>query len=347
MSKGIRIGILAAFFLVLLRIAIGWHFLYEGLVKLESFRNPSEELRPFDAGPFLASATGPFRQYYVRLLPDPYGLDKLDKEQLFQKWDEMVRQYSERYGFAPDQQQKAQEKLDELRAKAEDFFADEAVQYEIEEYRGLVQRILEHEKRQLEEGRWVEWGATELEQLRAQARERGSQLFKWIDGWTEELRSTLESLVTEEQRQKVAGERPWWAFFLVQWPLPDDPVARVSLGVAYGLTVIGALMLVGLFSRLSSLGAALFLLSVYLAHPPWPGLPAISPDGGHYLIVNKELIEAIAALALACIPTGRWIGLDALIRGLITRRLQYKLTGHVDDAVRRPVQKPQEVKAPA
>lgn len=347
MKQGIRIGILAAFFLVLLRIAIGWHFLYEGLTKLESFRNPSDEVKPFNAAPFLASATGPFRQYYVRFLPDPYGLDKLDQEKLIASWEKLVSDYAEKYGFTDEQLEKANETLEELKSRAADFFADEAVQYEIQEYRRLVERILEHEKRQLEEGRWVEWGATELDDLRAQARERGQQLFRWIDGWTDELRSTLESLVTDEQRERVRGERPAWAFFLVEWPLPDDPVQRISLGVSYALTVIGALMLVGLFSRLSSLGAALFLLSVYFAHPPWPGLPQISLDGGHYMIVNKELIEAIAALSLACLPTGRWCGLDALIRGLITRRLQYKLTGHVDDAVQRPVREPQATRAPA
>ncbi len=347
MGKGIRIGILAAFFLCLLRIAIGWHFLYEGLVKLESFRNPSDERKPFDAGPFLASATGPLRRYYVQFVPDPYGLNKLDRDTLLSQWDAIVEEYRERYGLSEEQVRRVREKLDELRKQVDDFFADQAVQVEIAEYRRLVERIREHERRQLEQGRWVEWGATELTQLRSQARERGQQLFKWIDGWTEELRETLESVVTEEQRQKLAEQRPWWALLLVQWPIPEDPVQRISLGVSYGLTIIGGLMLVGLFSRLSSLGAALFLLSVYLAHPPWPGLPEFSPDGGHYMIVNKELIEAIAALSLACLPTGRWIGLDALIRGLITRRLQYKLTGKADDAIRRPVPQPTSGKTPA
>ena len=40
---------------MLLRIAIGWHFLYEGLEKYESTRRGE----PFTAEPFLRNATGP------------------------------------------------------------------------------------------------------------------------------------------------------------------------------------------------------------------------------------------------------------------------------------------------
>jgi len=338
-TKGIRIGIFAAFFLILLRIAIGWHFLYEGLTKLDSYRNPSDEQRPFSAEPFLASATGPLRSYYTRWVNDPYAVQRLDRDRLVASWRELINRYARRYSFSPQQVGQAETKLEELTAEADAFFADEAVQFEIRDYLAKVERIREQERQQLERGRWVEWGATELDRLRAAARQQAEPLLKWVDRWSAELRAHLESLVTEEQRAAVE-QRPWWAFALVQWPLPNEPVARVSLAIAYGLTVVGACMLVGLFSRLSSLAAALFLASVYLAHPPWPGLPVLAPDGGHYMIVNKELIEALAALVLATTPTGRWVGLDALIRGLITRRLQYRLLGRADDAVVRPVGQP-------
>jgi hypothetical protein len=56
-------------------------------------------------------------------------------------------------------------------------------------------------------------------------------------------------------------------------------------------------------------------------------------DPGHYLYVNKELVECLAALVLATIPTGRWLGLDALIRGLITRRVSATIAGTPDDAI--------------
>ena len=49
-------GFLGALFLVLLRIAIGWHFLTEGLEKVESTRYGKQ---PFSAEIYLRNATGP------------------------------------------------------------------------------------------------------------------------------------------------------------------------------------------------------------------------------------------------------------------------------------------------
>jgi len=88
----------------------------------------------------------------------------------------------------------------------------------------------------------------------------------------------------------------------------------------WALVIFGGAMIVGLFSRLSALGAAGLLLMFYLAMPPWPGVPE-APGPEHSMIINKNLIECLACLALATIPTGRWIGLDAFIRRFIFRRV--------------------------
>ena len=54
----------------------------------------------------------------------------------------------------------------------------------------------------------------------------------------------------------------------------------------------------------------LFLAGLYLAMPPWPGLPGTTAGGGHYLVVNMYVIEALALLAVA--GSGKWFGVDAL-----------------------------------
>ena len=41
---------------------------------------------------------------------------------------------------------------------------------------------------------------------------------------------------------------------------------------------------------------------------------------GHYWIVNKNLIEAIALLMIATSGVGRWAGLDAYISAYCRRR---------------------------
>jgi hypothetical protein len=40
------------------------------------------------------------------------------------------------------------------------------------------------------------------------------------------------------------------------------------------------------------------------------------PGPEHSLFVNKNLIEVIALLAIAALPTGSWFGLDSLVRKL-------------------------------
>jgi uncharacterized membrane protein YphA (DoxX/SURF4 family) len=83
--------------------------------------------------------------------------------------------------------------------------------------------------------------------------------------------------------------------------------------VKWGLVVIGAALMIGLFSRPASAAGALLIFSFFLAIPPLPGWPESPRLEGHYLFINKTLIEVLALGALAFLPTGRWAGVDALI----------------------------------
>lgn len=83
--------------------------------------------------------------------------------------------------------------------------------------------------------------------------------------------------------------------------------------VAWGLTIFGMGLLLGCFTRLSCLGGACLLLLFYISLPPLPGLPDNPMAEGKYLFVNKNLIEAIALLALATTASGRWFGIDGLL----------------------------------
>ncbi|HEX3869304.1 MAG TPA: hypothetical protein VHV77_02590, partial [Pirellulales bacterium] len=92
--------------------------------------------------------------------------------------------------------------------------------------------------------------------------------------------------------------------------------------IIYTNMAIGACLMLGLFTRLACLGGALFLLSVVLAVPDWPGLyPPPPPAAGRTLFVGKEFIEMMALFALATLPVGRWGGLDFIIHHLIVRPL--------------------------
>ncbi len=82
-----------------------------------------------------------------------------------------------------------------------------------------------------------------------------------------------------------------------------------------GLTVFGIMLLLGLGTRIAALGGAVMLFNFYMAMPPWPGVPA-APGPEHSYVINKNLIEVIALLGIAVMPTGSWFGVDAILARL-------------------------------
>lgn len=138
-----------------------------------------------------------------------------------------------------------------------------------------------------------------------------------IQSMRNELVSPVKALDTEFKSQAGKLLR---VDQLSAGPVGDvpTPVTQVDRNTIWGLIILGTLLIVGLFSRVAALGGAFMLLMFYLAIPPWPGVPALSevPGPEHSFIVNKNSIEIVALLAIACLPTGSWFGIDGLFRWL-------------------------------
>src|SRR5664280_119114 len=81
---------------------------------------------------------------------------------------------------------------------------------------------------------------------------------------------------------------------------------------AYGLTIIGIALILGLFTRVALCSGVSLLLMYYLAYPPFGGLSYGAPSEGSYLIVNKNLIELFVMIFLAITRSGQFFGLDML-----------------------------------
>jgi thiosulfate dehydrogenase [quinone] large subunit len=81
----------------------------------------------------------------------------------------------------------------------------------------------------------------------------------------------------------------------------------------WGLTLVGASLLLGLFSRYTALIGMGFVILYYLFAPPFLGLEYSKPGEGSYLIVNKNLIEACALWVIYSFPTSHVIGLDRFL----------------------------------
>ena len=140
-----------------------------------------------------------------------------------------------------------------------------------------------------------------------------AELIGPVDALTAEFHTNAYELLKASEAQKG--------------PVPETPskIRQINQLTMWSLTILGAALMAGFMTRLSALGAAGLLLLFYLPMPPWPGVPE-PPGPEHSLYVNKNLIEFIACLALAFIPTGRWIGVDAFIRRFIFRKRTDRLT---------------------
>ncbi len=126
---------------------------------------------------------------------------------------------------------------------------------------------------------------------------------------------TLESSLQDDARKLLSAAQ-------LQLGPPAPPKTKLwatNQQAMWALIILGALLILGLFTRLAALGGAVMLMMFYLVTPPWPGVPQ-PPSPEHSFIVNKNLIEALALLAIAALPTGSWFGLDGMFRWLLFGR---------------------------
>ncbi len=81
----------------------------------------------------------------------------------------------------------------------------------------------------------------------------------------------------------------------------------------WGLILIGAGLIVGLFSRIASIGGIVLLAFYYLSHPAIIGVNFAMPTEGSYLWVNKNLIELLTLWVILLFPTSKIIGMDRFL----------------------------------
>ena len=142
----------------------------------------------------------------------------------------------------------------------------------------------------------LDYDFQELQKLRTEA-------IGPIKALEKEMKANAAKLLTEKQLTMPPVE------------LPRTRMDWINFQTIAGLTVLGFLLIGGLFTRTAAVLAAGMLFMFYLAMPPLPGLPP-APGPEHSYIINKNLIEVLALLAIAAFPTGQWFGLDSVISWL-------------------------------
>ena len=311
--------------LVILRLSLGCHFLYEGVWKI---KNAGE----FSAEPFLSQAKGPAAPFFYSMLPDIDGRHRLHIERIvtgddsategisgnvyLKAWRELRDRAIRRYRLDDEQTKKAGEAYEDaeriLKAYLKDNFED------IRRYFKSLDAFDD-----IRSGRNIGW-PTEQERIWKRQDELRKDVKVWlsdIDAFGVYYQRTLWGLLTDQQKAK--------GWIMDSWnPLDWSQMQLIDFAVTYGLTAIGLCLMIGFFSRLACLGGAAFMIFVNLTQPGWPTIyPPAPPAVGHSLLVTKDFIELVALILLATTRAGRWGGLDFFLYDGICLPLRRRFFG--------------------
>ena len=95
----------------------------------------------------------------------------------------------------------------------------------------------------------------------------------------------------------------WILADFFQWIASNPEILKVvDLLNVWGLILIGLGLMLGCLTRLAAVGGILLLSLYYMAYPPFAGLDIGAASEGHYLIINKTLIEIIVLALIAVHP---------------------------------------------
>ncbi len=320
--------------LVILRLSLGCHFLYEGVWKIQH----ADE---FSAKPFLTTAKGPLATVFYAMVPDLDGRERLaiteieveaeeDGGEVAKKevisgdlykdvWQDLHDRYVEFYSLSEEQQEEAA-KVHGIYVTGLDTYLAENFE-DIKGYFDSLDRF-EAARRGILEG--PEFNKARLWAWQQQLRGEVNGWLGAIDSMGESYQWALWEILDEDQKEMgpLAAKPVGPNQLPVPVPFVHGREDLVDKAVTYGLTAIGLCLMVGLFTRLAALGGAAFLISVLATQPPWPTIYPPFPDVvGHSMIVDKNFIEMVALLVVATTAVGRWGGLDFFLHRWIVKPL--------------------------
>ncbi len=147
--------------------------------------------------------------------------------------------------------------------------------------------------------------AVYVDSLRDQVDTIRSDRQKKLSGWTAEMTGIWDSLEGQVNRLAVdeQADKPTYKLHR-HFDQKYSFTKIVDLVIPWFDTIVGVLLIIGLFSRFASLAAAMFLVSVIMTQPPW--IPGTEPTYFY-------CIELAALLVIFATCAGRLGGLDYFI----------------------------------
>jgi uncharacterized membrane protein YphA (DoxX/SURF4 family) len=304
--------------LVVLRLCLGCHFLYEGVWKIK-------HRDEFTAETFLAQAKGPVAGLFYAMIPDINGRQRLqiiveekgkkriNSDTIAARWNEYRQNLVDNLKPRDETDQAAMGAHQRFETDAEKTYIESKKSLEaylalnldrIEAYFASLDRFEKNPEAEQDapfqkQRRW--------EQMMDLRRQAGVWL-KEIESRGVSYKNALNELMDQQQREKMASMPGNWKIW--QW----ERMEQINFAVTYGLTAIGLCLMLGFFTRLSALGGAAFMCFVVMTQPAWPTIYPTDPAiVGHALLVNKDFIEMIALLVISTTAVGRWGGLDFFV----------------------------------
>lgn len=142
-------------------------------------------------------------------------------------------------------------------------------------------------------------------------------LLRIVVGWHFLYEGIVKLLLPDWTAAQYLQVSRWIFAPFFQW-IADTPsvLAVVDFLNIWGLILIGLGLMLGAFTRLAAVAGMILLAFYYLANPPFVGLDFGIPTEGHYLWVNKVLVEFFAISVLVFFPTGKILGFDVFLSAL-------------------------------
>ncbi len=276
--------------LVALRLAVGWHFFVEGAKK---FTDPD-----FSAASFLRIAKGPMADFYMGMIPDPYGEQRLSREELQEDLSEYREKVLGRYDVDEETQEKAEKLTEEYMDRFDAFYAEN--QEDIEKFFIRLEHWKEAKGRQL---RFVPFRHDWIQKEGMELRTMAAPWLQTVRQLREDYREDLLELVLPEGKEITSDVMPMPK--VTAMPVVDSMVKWTVILVGIGL-------LLGLFTRLWCFIGVGFLLSVITSQ--WPGAM-----GADMNFIYYQVVEIFALGVLFFTAAGRYAGLDFFVHAGIQK----------------------------
>ena len=323
-SYRFSIGVATVVLLVALRLALGCHFLYEGVWK---FTHPG----PFAAETegFLSGARGPLAGLFFRMVPDIDGRERLSGDLNTVKIEvkdaagkpktvetkvvineARTRQYEALRDRFVARNKNLKDEADKVCQQqllgAEQYLGDNWD--EIDTHFKAMERFNHPKEPSPATAFQKKRDRDTMVKLRGEAKVWLADL----DARVEAYKTALRDLVPPEESM---GRDPLAA----SWnPFAWTQMEQIRFAITWGLTAIGVCLMLGLCTRPAALGGGIFMLCVVMSQPSFPGvIPPDPPQLGHALLVNKDFIEMLALFLISTTAVGRWGGLDYFLENFI------------------------------